>query len=178
MLSASFIVCSILVFSGCKNSRTAGAGTQAAKKYQCIPCGYDCDQEIFDGPGTCPHCQMILVKQSTVKIKNQAPELICDFINQHPGLIILDVRTPDEFTGKADPDFGSLNHAINIPVQSLEARMGELNGYKDREILVYCSHSHRSPRAAYILSQNGFTKVINLAGGMSVVKDTTCIRKR
>ena len=71
-----------------------------------------------------------------------------------------------EFTVK----WGTKN-AINIPVQELEKRMNELEKYKDKEIIVYCSHSHRSPRASYMLTQNGFKKVTNMLGGMSVWKD-------
>jgi rhodanese-related sulfurtransferase len=56
--------------------------------------------------------------------------------------------------------------------------MGELAKYKNKEIIVYCSHSHRSPGASYMLSQNGFKKVTNMQGGMSVwkvkVKDEVC----
>jgi len=46
---------------------------------------------------------------------------------------------------------------------------------------VYCSHSHRSPRASYMLSQNGFKNVTNMLGGMSAwkesVKDKDCNQK-
>lgn len=176
-LSALFFS-GIIFMNGCKNAGSAVTASVAIEKYQCIPCGFDCDKEIFDAPGTCPHCKMVLVKQSTIHINSLPPENICAYISQHPGLIILDVRTADEFAGKADPDFGSLKGAINIPVQMLESRIAELNAYKEKDILVYCSHSHRSPRATYILSQNGFTKATNLLGGMSVVTDSTCKQTR
>jgi len=48
--------------------------------------------------------------------------------------------------------------------------------YKEKEIIVYCSHSHRSPQACYILTQNGFSNVTNMNGGMSVMKDKSCMR--
>ncbi|MBK9570546.1 MAG: rhodanese-like domain-containing protein [Chitinophagaceae bacterium] len=45
-------------------------------------------------------------------------------------------------------------------------------------MVVYCSHSHRSPRASYMLTQNGFKHVTNMQQGMSVwkerVKDKAC----
>jgi len=62
-------------------------------------------------------------------------------------------------------------------VQELEKDISTLAPYKDREIIVYCSHSHRSPRASYILTQNGFSNVTNMAGGMSVMKDTSCMKQ-
>ena len=65
-----------------------------------------------------------------------------------------------------------------FPSRNLEERMSELEKYKDKEIIVYCSHSHRSPRASYMLNQKGFKKVTNMQGGMSVwkasVKDKNC----
>ncbi len=57
------------------------------------------------------------------------------------------MRTKEEFDGKAD-DYGTIKNAINIAVQQLENRISELSSFKDKEVVVYCSHSRRSPRAA------------------------------
>ena len=148
--------------------------TKPASQYTCIPCGYDCDKLTYAKPGTCAHCQMPLVKKSTIVFTSIQPSAICKYIAGYPGVVLLDVRTREEFEGKANPNFGSLRNAINIPVQELETRISELNAYKKKQIIVYCSHSHRSPRASYLLTQNGFTNVTNLAGGMSVLKDISC----
>jgi rhodanese-related sulfurtransferase len=96
------------------------------------------------------------------------------FISNNPDVVLLDVRTKDEFDGKGKPHFPSLKNAINIPVQELETRIEELAQYKNKTVLVYCSHSHRSPRASHMLTQSGFTKVFNMEGGMSVVTDRSC----
>jgi rhodanese-related sulfurtransferase len=56
----------------------------------------------------------------------------------------------------------------------LEKNISTLEPYKDKEMIVYCSHSHRSPQACYILTQNGFSNVTNMAGGMSVMNDNSC----
>ena len=68
----------------------------------------------------------------------------------HPGVVLLDVRTGDEFNGKAKPDFGRLKNAINIPIQELDKRLSELDQHKGKQIIVYCSHSRRSPQASSI----------------------------
>lgn len=146
----------------------------ADEQYQCLPCGSDCDTVTYNKPGQCPQCNMPLVKKSTVHFKTIQPTEICDYIAKHPGVVLLDVRTKEEFEGKANPDFGTLKNAINVPVQELEDRIESLTSLKTKEIIVYCSHSHRSPRASYILTQHGFTNVTNMAGGMSVMKDNTC----
>jgi rhodanese-related sulfurtransferase len=67
-----------------------------------------------------------------------------------------------------------LKNAINIPIQELENRISEISRYKNQEIIVFCSHSHRSPQASYILTQNGFKDIINMTGGMSTLTDKSC----
>ena len=144
--------------------------------YQCMPCGRDCDNDVYDKPGKCPHCQMDLVEKSTVHFKTIESPMLCQYLAEHPGVVLLDVRTKEEFEGTANPDYGTLKNAINIPVQELQKNIAALASYKDKEIIVYCSHSHRSPQACYILTQNGFPNVTNMAGGMSVMKDKACMR--
>lgn len=70
--------------------------------------------------------------------------------------ILLDVR--DEL----EVENGTIDGAINIPVNSLREKMNELD--KEKEILVYCAVGLRGYVASRMLSQNGF-KVKNLTGG-------------
>jgi rhodanese-related sulfurtransferase/DNA-directed RNA polymerase subunit RPC12/RpoP len=164
------------IFFFCSQSITAQPPKSNAKQeeYVCLPCGQDCDNITYYKPGKCPQCGMQLVKKSTINFKTIQPEKICDYIRLHPGVVLLDVRTKEEFEGKAKPDYGTLQNAVNIPVQELERRLSEISDLKSKKIIVYCSHSHRSPQASYILTQNGFTDVTNMAGGMSVMKDNSC----
>jgi len=153
------------------------------EEYVCLPCGGDCDTEIHKGPGTCSHCNMALVKKATIKHKDIDPAGLCSFITKagSDNVLLLDVRTAAEFEGRSGEKYGRLNNAVNIPIQELETRMKELNSWKDKQIVVYCSHSHRSPRASYMLSQNGFKNVTNMLGGMSTwkasVKNEECNQK-
>lgn len=62
--------------------------------------------------------------------------------------LLLDVRTEMEFNN------GHLEGAINIPVDGLRERMGELD--KNKERLEYCQVGLRGYVASRILSQNGF----------------------
>lgn len=117
----------------------------------------------------CSSCNMKLVEKSTVMFKNIGVEEFCKRIAANPEAIILDVRTPEEFAGTETkvPSFGHFKNAININVSELEDRLKELEKFKNKEVLVYCSHSHRSPRASYLLNTKGFTNVKNLSGGVS-----------
>lgn len=157
----------MLVFS------QAGFAQTVSKKitgdvFVCTPCGYDCDKEEYSAAGICKHCNMKLIKKSTIVFGTVKPADICSFIRKHPKTILLDVRTREEFAGTAPENFGRLKNAINIPIQELEKRIDELKNYKNTTILVYCSHSHRSPQSSYILNQLGYSSVFNLSGGMSV----------
>jgi rhodanese-related sulfurtransferase len=140
--------------------------------YQCLPCGYDCDDAVHTKPGTCEHCNMELVKKSSIVHKTIQPSALCAYIKAHPDVILLDVRSKGEFEGR--DQYGTLKNAINIPVRELQAKIATISNLKNKEIIVYCSHSHRSPEAAYILTRNGFTNVTNMAGGMSELSKGDC----
>ena len=75
------------------------------------------------------------------------------------GAVVIDVRTPSEFSA------GHYPGALNIPLQDLESRLGEL-GDKKRAIIVYCASGMRSAQAAKLLTAAHFADVTN-AGGLS-----------
>jgi len=152
------------------------------KEYVCTPCGHDCDAEIHDTPGTCEHCGMAFVEKSTIKFSNLTFEQICARLKANPTAVLLDVRSPAEFNGTTTdiPSFGHFKNAININIEELESRVGELAKYKNKEVLVYCSHSHRSPRASYFLTTHGFKDVKNMAGGVSTLspeQSSECLKR-
>jgi len=89
---------------------------------------------------------------------DKAYDMITD--DSLPDLVILDVRYQHEY------DMGHLHDAILIPSDELETRIGELEGYKNHEIIVYCRSGYRSQIASEILSNHGFTKVYNMIGGI------------
>ncbi len=66
--------------------------------------------------------------------------------------LVVDVRTAGEFSG------GHYEGAVNIPMSSLRARLGDL-GAKDRHIIVYCRSGSRSAVAKRFLKRAGFTNV-------------------
>ena len=70
---------------------------------------------------------------------------------------LLDVRSPAELAVEQAPG------AVNIPLDQLRARLGELP--RDRAIHVICRSGQRAYYATRILLQNGFN-ARNIAGGM------------
>lgn len=168
-------ICLLLLFLSNPFMRVQGQDnmtSQVNDQYVCLPCGSDCDHTVLNGPGTCAHCGMRLVLKKSIVFNDITPAELCEIVAQRPNVLLLDVRTPDEFTGRAEEKSGHLKNAINIPVQELESRLAELNDAKNKEIIVYCSHNHRSPRASYLLTQNGFTNVKNMTGGMATWADS------
>lgn len=83
-------------------------------------------------------------------------------IKADTNVVVLDVRTPDEFSSET----GHLKNAKLIPVQELEGRIAELSSYKDHTIVAYCRSGARSAKAADILSKKGY-KVVNVEGGIT-----------
>jgi len=75
--------------------------------------------------------------------------------------VVLDVRTEDEYRSET----GHLAGAKLIPIQQLEARIHELDVWKQKRIIAYCRTGNRSERAVSILRGKGFS-VVNMEGGI------------
>jgi NADPH-dependent 2,4-dienoyl-CoA reductase/sulfur reductase-like enzyme/rhodanese-related sulfurtransferase len=75
--------------------------------------------------------------------------------------VLLDVRTADEFAA------GHIPGAVNIPVDELRGRRGELP--RGGRILAYCQVGQRGYLATRILLQSGFD-VANLGGGYTTYR--------
>jgi len=71
--------------------------------------------------------------------------------------MLIDVRTRDEF------QLGAIPGAVNIPVDEIRTRMGEIP--KNKKIVVYCGVGLRGYVACRILMQSGYQEVFNLSGG-------------
>lgn len=102
------------------------------------------------------------------------PDLAQKIIHSPKSPVIIDVRSPGEYMdtmpGGRHSGIGRLKTAINVPIQDLFQQPGtiqQLEQYKQDDIYIICSHSYRSRRVSNLLLQNGFTKVINVKGGMS-----------
>jgi len=71
---------------------------------------------------------------------------------------LIDVRQPDEVAS------GTLPGAINIALGELPDRLKELDSSK--RVVVLCGSGVRSTKASELLTEAGFTDVVNLEGGM------------
>ncbi len=166
----------------CNSNSTTVAPAFEDTLFRCLPCGAACDTVTHTRSGVCSHCGMNLVPATSIRHGNLQPFELCAFIHEKgaANIRLLDVRTPEEFNGTVPGSVGHLKGAINIPVQALEQRLHEIKSDTGKYIIVYCRHSHRSPRASYLLSQNGFRHVFNMQQGMSqwksLVANDSCNR--
>jgi rhodanese-related sulfurtransferase len=74
--------------------------------------------------------------------------------------VMVDVREPAEFGA------GHAPNAKNIPMAQLAKRIGELEKFKNRPVLIVCQSGGRSHAATALLKKAGFAEVVVLAGGI------------
>ena len=85
-----------------------------------------------------------------------------EFLSSPPaGALILDVRTPAEFSS------GHVPNAVNIPHDELASRLVELDFEMDQPIVVYCKSGRRAGMAASVLLEGGYTDILHLEGDMT-----------
>ncbi|WP_019583933.1 rhodanese-like domain-containing protein [Thioalkalivibrio sp. ALE16] len=93
------------------------------------------------------------------KYRSLSPAEAVRVINQDDALV-LDVREDSEVAA------GRIGGAKHIPLGSLKKRMGDIEKYKDKPVVVYCRSGNRSASAAQQLTAAGFQDVVNLQGGI------------
>lgn len=86
-----------------------------------------------------------------------------------PTVRIVDVREPDEWGGP----LGHIPGAELVPLAGVSAAAASWDPHG--ELVLVCRSGGRSGRAAALLAQAGFTRVISLRGGMQAWnEDRTC----
>ncbi|MDZ7803153.1 VTT domain-containing protein [Thiohalophilus sp.] len=93
---------------------------------------------------------------------SQSVEQLKQRLDQNDTLLVLDVRSEEEFTG----ELGHIHGALNIPVEQLSQRLDELNDYLESPIVTICRTDKRSAKAVQLLAQRGFADVHVIQGGM------------
>jgi NADPH-dependent 2,4-dienoyl-CoA reductase/sulfur reductase-like enzyme/rhodanese-related sulfurtransferase len=80
-------------------------------------------------------------------------------------IFLLDVRTRNEF------ELGSIEGAVNYPLDEIRNHLGEIP--RDKKIIVFCGVGLRAHVACRILTQNEFSEVYNLSGGLKTYEMAT-----
>ncbi len=74
--------------------------------------------------------------------------------------VVLDIREENDYLK------GHIVNSIHIPVKFLANRIGELDKYKGKPIIVSCRSGQQSGQACAMLKKQGFENVYSLSGGM------------
>ncbi|HEB56862.1 MAG TPA: sulfurtransferase [Gammaproteobacteria bacterium] len=78
-------------------------------------------------------------------------------------LLLLDVRTPEDYTGEQ----GHIAGSRLLPLEELDARIHELDDYLEKTIVTICRTDRKSAKAAQMLAQKGFADVHVAKMGMT-----------
>lgn len=98
----------------------------------------------------------VAVADDVAKIE---PNALAARIDRHDtSLVILDVRSPQEFAASHIPG------AINIPYDQLPARIVELPNASSQELVVYCVTGKRAQMAIDRLREQGYSRLLHLRG--------------
>lgn len=81
-----------------------------------------------------------------------------ELMDNEKSVIILDVRTPEEYAEGHIPD------AVNVPNETIDSEMPEELPDKDALILVYCRSGNRSVQASEKLAEIGYTNIKEFGG--------------
>lgn len=76
------------------------------------------------------------------------------------GALLLDVRSQAEF------DAGHILDARHLPQDQLASSIATLKKYQEKVVITCCESGMRSGAAARLLQAQGFTRVVNLKGGL------------
>lgn len=81
-------------------------------------------------------------------------------LDEGEDLVVIDCREAEEHA------VVSLSQARLLPMSEIGQRLGELESYRKRRIVVHCHRGGRSLRVASWLRENGFPLAQSLAGGI------------
>ncbi len=74
---------------------------------------------------------------------------------------VVDIRPKKEFK------IGHITNAINIPYADLDRRIGELEKYRNRPIIIVCNLGQTASGAVKKLNDAAFANVVRLSGGIT-----------
>ncbi len=105
---------------------------------------------------------LLAISQTGDDVMQYSVQELKNKIDNGDTMLILDVRTPMEYSG----ELGHLENSIIIPIYELEHRIDELDQYRDREVVAICRTQNRSRVAASMLKEAGFENIAYVYGGM------------
>ena len=100
------------------------------------------------------------VESSASGVVHIGPVGFMEALKGDSAAILVDVRTPQEFAE------GHLPGAVNVELDRLPDLAPGLLPDKNAHLLVYCRSGNRSGFAVSILDQMGYSRLVNMTGGI------------
>tara|TARA_B100001059_G_scaffold1560_1_gene1317 strand:- start:26487 stop:26861 length:375 start_codon:yes stop_codon:yes gene_type:complete len=88
-----------------------------------------------------------------------APETVHQLMQKEEDFLLIDCRTAMEW------EDGSIDNALNLPLQQFSTRFNELEAHRDKPIVIFCRTGSRSVIVAKFLRLAGFEHVRSMSGG-------------
>jgi rhodanese-related sulfurtransferase len=92
--------------------------------------------------------------------KETAPQELVQRQSAGESVLVIDVRSPEEFAA------GHVPGAVNLPHDAITGNEPVLKDWKQKPVVIYCRSGRRASTAAGVLEKQGFTKLEHLAGDM------------
>ena len=97
-------------------------------------------------------------KAEKAEVKTMKGDEVVEAMKDTANTVVIDARDAKDFAK------GHIDGAINVFVDEAEDKLGELEQYKDKKVIVYCNSGNKSGKLAQFLVDNGFTDVYNADG--------------
>lgn len=97
-------------------------------------------------------------KDGRVRYRSLSPQDGWALLQGNRKVLVLDVRTPDEFA------YSHLPGSVNLPLNDLEQKALSTIGNRNKTVLLYCQSGARSKQAAKLLYAHDFTDVYDIGG--------------
>ncbi len=102
---------------------------------------------------------MLVMHETRRSGPSLSPQQAINVVNAEDG-VFLDLRDAADFKQ------GHIVDAMHIPAAKLEARMAELEKFRDKPIVLVCKMGQQSGAAGKQLKAAGYEKIFKMTGGM------------
>ncbi len=111
-----------------------------------------------------PGCSYLRRRQANrPPYRKLSPPVAYELIRDNPGMLVIDLRPPEEFDGAT----GHVRGAKNISLKILPYRLEVLSPYRGETFLVYCRRAGDCAEVGMaILVSSGFENAILMEGGI------------
>jgi rhodanese-related sulfurtransferase len=102
---------------------------------------------------------LLLNHESRRSGQSLSPQQAITLVNKEQGLF-LDLRDSSDYGN------GHIVDALNIPLAKLDARIAELESYREKPLVLVCKMGQHSGAVGKKLNAQGFNRVYRMSGGM------------